>query len=311
MSGDGSAPYSGLFPKKGWGRRNLVYWRERVAPEVLRRRSGATRDIDFGEWEDLSLRLVWVGHASFVIQFAGFLLMVDPNWARWHGPVKRLREPGLELNRMPRLDAIFVTHAHFDHLHRPSLRVLESREGVVVPNGNGSLVKRLGFHAIHEMKVWEERLFDGGLRVTHTPSLHWGARYLHDTHREYGGYLFEWGGKTVFHCGDSAWFDGFADIRQRLPRIDVAILPIGAYGAPSGRDVHMNPEEALRAFVELDAQYMIPMHYGTFPLGTEPVAEPVTRLMQEAARQDLLDRVIIPEEGVAMEFTADGFFSEN
>jgi L-ascorbate metabolism protein UlaG (beta-lactamase superfamily) len=138
--------------------------------------------------------------------------------------------------------------------------------------------------------------------VTHTPSHHWGARYLHDTHRDYGGYLIEAGGKSVFHCGDSAWFDGFGEIGRRLPDIDVALMPIGAYEAPSGRDVHMNPEEAVRAFAEIGAKVMIPMHYGTFPLGNEPPEEPVDRLLQEADRLGISEKILIPEEGVGIEW---------
>ena len=162
---------------------------------------------------------------------------------------------------------MLVTHAHFDHLHKPSLKILQAREGIVVPRGSASLVKRLGFPAIHEMQIWDTLSFDE-LEILHTPSHHWGARFIHDTHRDYGGYLVRAGGKSVFHCGDSAYFDGFKDIGKR-GGIDVALMPIGAYESPSGRDVHMNPEEAVRAFAD---------------------------------RLGISDRILIPEEGVGIEW---------
>jgi len=247
-----------------------------------------------------SVRITWIGHASFFLQFAGYSVIVDPNWANWHGPVKRQRRPGLRLSDVPEVDLVLVTHAHFDHLHKPSLRILQAREGIVVPRGSAKLVKRLGFPAIHEMTVWDSLHFDQ-LEVIHTPSHHWGARFLHDIHRNYGGYIVRTGGKSVFHCGDSAYFDGFTEIGRRHP-IDVALMPIGAYEAPSGRNVHMNPEEAVRAFADLGAKVLIPMHYATFVLGNEPLGEPLERLLTEADRLGISEQILIPEEGVGIEW---------
>ncbi len=246
------------------------------------------------------IRVTWIGHASFFLQFAKHSVMIDPNWANWHGPVRRQRKPGLVLDEVPEVDLILVTHAHFDHLHKPSLKTLQAREGIVVPRGSASLVKRLGFPAVHEMDVWDQLEF-GALEVIHTPSHHWGARYLHDTHRDFGGYIVRAGGKSVFHCGAGAYFDGFSEIGKRA-EIDVALLPIGAYDTPSGREVHMNPEEAVRAFVDLGANVLIPMHYGTFHLGNEPLDEPLDRLLTEADRLGISEQVLLLEEGVGIEW---------
>ncbi len=293
--------YAGLMPHKGWPGRNYKFFRHRIVPGMFQKRAGQAQEPVLTVPDSGCVRATWIGHASFLLQFADHSVIVDPNWARWHGFVKRLREPGLPLKAIPELDLVLVSHAHFDHLHKPSLKVLQARGGIVVPRGSGSLVKRLGFPAVHEMKVWDCLEFNN-LNVVHTPSHHWGARYLHDTHRDFGGYLIESGGKSVFHCGDSAWFDGFTEIGRRHPNIDVALMPIGAYEAPSGRDVHLNPEEAVRAFAELGAKVMIPMHYGTFPLGNEPLGEPVERLLMEADRLGISEKILIPEEGVGIEW---------
>jgi len=300
-TGQVSAHYSGLLPQKGWPGRNYKFFRHRIVPGIFQKRGGLAQEPVLSVPDNGCVRVTWVGHASFLLQFADHSVMVDPNWAKWHGFVKRLREPGLPLKAIPELDLVLVSHAHFDHLHKPSLKVLQARGGIVVPRGSANLVKRLGFPAIHEMKVWDAIEYNN-LNVIHTPSHHWGARYLHDIHRDYGGYLVESGGKSVFHCGDSAWFDGFAEIGRRHQNIDVALMPIGAYDAPSGRDVHLNPEEAVRAFAELGAKVMIPMHYGTFPLGNEPIGEPVERLLMEADRLGISEKILIPEEGVGIEW---------
>ncbi len=294
------AQYSGILPQKGWPARNIKFWRHRIVPGIFSRASGSHSTPVVEPPGEGKVRITWIGHASFFVQFAGHSVIVDPNWANWHGPVKRLRQPGLKLREVPEVDLVLVTHAHFDHLHKPSLKVLKAKDGIVVPRGSGSLVRRLGFSAVHEVQAWEE-LFFKELQVVHTPCFHWGARYVHDTHRDYGGYLIRAGGKSVFHCGDSAYFDGFEEIGKRH-QIDVALMPIGAYDAPSGRNVHMNPEEAVRAFADLGAKVLIPMHYGTFPLGNEPHDEPVERLLMEADRLGISQQVLIPEAGVGIEW---------
>jgi L-ascorbate metabolism protein UlaG (beta-lactamase superfamily) len=294
------ARYSGLLPQKGWPTRNLQFLRHRIVPGMFRRVRGNVLEPVLAPPDRDKVRITWIGHASFFLQFDGHSVIVDPNWAKWHGPVKRSRKPGLDLHGLPEVDLVLVTHAHFDHLHKPSLKILQAREGIVVPRGSGSLVRRLGFPATYEMKIWDDMNF-GELEVIHTPSHHWGARFIHDTHRDYGGYIVRSGGKSVFHCGDSAYFDGFKEIGRRY-EIDVALMPIGAYASPSGRDVHMNPEEAVRAFADLGAKALIPMHYGTFPLGNEPHHEPVERLLMEADRLGISEQIIIPEEGVGIEW---------
>src|SRR6185369_16405729 len=135
------------------------------------------------------------------------------------------------------------------------------------------------------------------VRITATPARHWGARMFKDTHRGFGGYVIEAeNGPAIYHSGDTAYFGGFAEIGRRL-RPEIALLPIGAYFPDSYRAVHTSPEEALRAFLDLKADVMIPMHYGTFRLGREPMDEPLPRLLQAAARADVSDRVEALAEG--------------
>lgn len=283
----------GLKPGEGWHKRNFLA--EIVWPSLFERRTGERRAPRFPDLAEGQVSLTWIGHASFLLQSPGFNLLIDPNWARWLKVIKRLREPGLELNALPDIDAVLITHAHFDHLDRRTLRKVAAEQPIVVPRNVGGLVYDLGFARVHELDVWDS-VHLGPVRVTMTPAHHWGARMLADSHRGFGGYLIEAGGRTIFHCGDSAYFPGFAEIGQRMP-VDVALMPIGAYDNPSKREVHMTPEDALRAFVELGAETFVPMHYGTFQLSYEPAWEPPSRLIECAGAQGLLDRVCFLREG--------------
>ena len=283
----------GLKPAEGWHRRNFLA--EVVWPSLFERRTGERRSPVFPKLEPGQVALTWIGHASFLLQAPEVNLLIDPNWSRWLKVIKRLREPGLELHALPEIDAVLITHAHFDHLDKRTLRKVASEQPIVVPRNVGRLVHGLGFDRVHELEVWESMQL-GPVKVTMTPAHHWGARMLADSHRGFGGFLIEVEGRSIFHCGDSAYFPGFAEIGKRLP-VDIALLPIGAYEPPSGREVHMTPEEALRAFVELGAQTFVPMHYGTFPLSYEPAWEPPSRLIECAGAEGLLERVCFLREG--------------
>lgn len=171
---------------------------------------------------------------------------------------------------------------------------------IVVPHDVGNLVHRLGFGDVHELSHWETYQ-QGSLRVTLTPAQHWGARVLHDQYRGFGGFLIEYKGRTVFHCGDTSYFTGFQEIGERLD-VEIALLPIGAYDAPTARDVHMNPEQALKAFRELKAKTFVPMHFGTFRLSYEPLYEPPLRLLEHARQQGLEEHLRILTEGVPTVF---------
>jgi L-ascorbate metabolism protein UlaG (beta-lactamase superfamily) len=250
------------------------------------------------------LGITFIGHAGFLIQIAGKNVLVDPNFANWIFILKRLRRPGLRLRELPPIDYVLVSHAHFDHLHKPSLRAIarltRKLQGVppqiIVPKHVGEIVDRLGFARVIEMEWWQTMRDASGLEITHTPANHWGARLIHDDHRGFGGFVLRAGEHSVYHAGDTAYFSGFAEIGRRL-RPEIALLPIGAYEPPSFRNVHTSPEDALQAFLELGAERMIPMHYGTFRLSHEPMDEPVPRLLAAAEKAGVGERVQVLREG--------------
>lgn len=287
----------GLLPRGGSLRRNYHFVRRVLLPHLFLPRAGAPLQPCMAPPEDSTWKVTWIGHASFLAQTEGMSLLIDPVWARWLSIVKRVREPGLSIDDLPPIHLVLITHAHFDHLHLGSLSRVAIGQPVIVPRGVGPLLQNRGFGEIVEMDPWE-KVVCGPLEITFTPSKHWGARMVHDVHRGFGGYLIRnSGGRAIYHCGDSAYFDGFAGIGRHMP-IDLAMMPIGAYQAMSGREVHMNPEEALRAFRELEAARMVPMHYGTFPLGGEPMDEPLIRLHNASHDLGLEKQVDVLGEGL-------------
>lgn len=288
----------GLRPERGWAGRNYRYLSESYLPSLVKKRELSAFQ-DAPEFKTLAadeVEVVWIGHASFLVRTKEFNALIDPVWAKWVGPLKRHRDPGIDIAHLPPIDLILITHAHFDHLCRMTLkRIVDGTQTVLVPRGVGGVVKRLKTANVVEMTDWEDFSFRGS-KIHFTPAHHWGARYIHDTKKEFGGYVIETPEHTVYHSGDSAYFDGFEEIGERH-KIHTALLPIGAYDCPSGREVHMNPEEAVQAFFDIKADRMIPMHHATFPISNEHRDEPIQRLRSAIETHSLADQVIMPGEG--------------
>ncbi len=253
--------------------------------------------------------VTFIGHSSFLLQTGGLNVLIDPVFATRLILLRRQRRPGVLVRDLPRIDAVLLTHAHMDHLNRPSLRSVTRemrRRGLpgpiaIVPNGVEDLVRGLGFSEVRELRWWESTVLHtqngASVSVTASPAQHWGARMFKDTHRGFGGYVLQAeGSPTIYHSGDTAYFDGFTEIGERL-RPEVALLPIGAYFPDSYRAVHTSPEEALRAFIDLGAGVMVPMHYNTFRLGREPMTEPLPRLLAAAKSAHIAEKVKPLAEG--------------
>jgi L-ascorbate metabolism protein UlaG (beta-lactamase superfamily) len=249
------------------------------------------------------LGVTFIGHSSFLIQIGGRKLLIDPVFAERLIALRRLRRPGVGIKDLPAIDMVLLSHAHMDHLNRPSLRRIVNHNLqvsgrapiVVVPWGVEDLVSDLGFARVVAMEWWQTKSLSG-LDLTMTPCKHWGARLFKDTHRGFGGYVIRGGGHTLYHSGDTAYFDGFTKIGKVL-KPEIALLPIGAYRPDSYRGVHTCPEEALQAFLDLGAQRMIPMHYGTFRLSQEPMDEPIERLLAAATKAGVAASICVLPEG--------------
>jgi len=249
-------------------------------------------------WSDERLTVAWLGHATVLINFYGTWLLTDPalrprvgvhmGFATL-GP-RRLVAPALTARELPALDAVLVSHAHMDHADKATLARLPRSTRAVVQSGNRDLVRR--FARVDEL-AWGESVEFRGVRVEALEVNHWGARTLTDRHRGYGGFLIEKQGRTLVFGGDTAYTRAFSRLRSRYPKIDLAILPIGAYDPYVY--AHANPEQSWAMAREMNATYILPMHHSTFRLSREPVGEPVARLVAAAARERW--RVALTEVG--------------
>lgn len=277
-----------------------TFFRELVWKTLLTRRTGQPRIPAFPKLGWGQIAVTWIGHASFLVQFKDLNVLIDPNFANWLFLLKRIKRSGLRIEHLPPIDLVLLTHAHFDHFHKPTLRRLPHPKIGVMPWGVGDLAHDLGFGRVVELEWWES-FSRRDWKVTLTPSKHWGARVLGDHHRGYGGFMLEHHGRRIYHAGDTAYFEGFKEIGKRCAP-DVALLPIGAYHPESFRRVHMGPDEAIKAFKDLRAQWLVPMHYGTFRLSFEDMDEPPRWLRQLALDQGLTARVRFLEEGVPQVF---------
>jgi L-ascorbate metabolism protein UlaG (beta-lactamase superfamily) len=224
--------------------------------------------------------LTWIGHATFVLRLGGVLVATDPIWSdRISGVIKRLAPPGVPLERLPPIDVVTVSHNHYDHLDVPTLRRIGKQARYVTLLGNAPFLRSAGVDNIVELDWWQSHRI-GALEITAVPARHWSMRAPWNRNEAlWGGFVFRGPEGVAYHSGDTALFDGFAEIGERAGPIDWAMLPIGAYEPRWFMEPqHMNPEDAGQAFERLRARHLVAMHWGTFKLTDEPIGEPPTRI---------------------------------
>lgn len=258
-------------------------------------------------WSDSTLDVLWVGHATVLVNLLGVHILTDPVLFDWVGlragvatiGRKRLVQPVLDPHQLPRVDLVLLSHAHMDHLDFPSLNCVGRRARVVTAPETTDLVGGLGFAGVDELR-WGESLLvktaSGEVKVTAVEVKHWGARWKVDTQRGYVGYLLERGGRKVLFGGDTGDTDAFRALKGN--RIDVAIMPIGSYGSGTGN--HCTPEQSIRMANEAGADRIVPIHHSTFPIGREPLGEPLERF-EKALRSE---RIALRQPGESWRLAA-------
>jgi L-ascorbate metabolism protein UlaG (beta-lactamase superfamily) len=235
-----------------------------------------------------ALAITWINHASFLLRTAQSTVLIDPVYSEKVGPFgllgpRRVHPPGIAFDALPKIDAVLVSHDHYDHCDLSTLKRLVDRDHpcAIVPLANAGLMRRAGFEKIIELDWWEKHIVGADGEVTLTPAQHWSNR-LSGTRcgRVWGGFFLRLGPRTLHFVGDSGFHPTlFRDIRERLGPPDVALIPIGAY-EPRWfmRNQHCNPAEAVAIHHQLDAGMSIGMHWGTFQLTDEAREAPVEAL---------------------------------
>lgn len=242
------------------------------------------------------LALSWLGHASVIIDTGGLSFVVDPVLSERIGPTVGKKTVGLS-RRAPApvsadsikgVDAILITHAHFDHLDRPTLKALaDPRTTVFVPPRCKRLIPD-GFGSVIELEPEKETLFRNASIAATTPK-HWGARAFLDRRRGSCAYTVRHDDFSVFFAGDTAITNSFQSIRE----IDLAVFGIGAYNP--WEHMHATPEQVWKMFTGMGAKYLLPVHHSTFELSEEPMDEPMTRLLEACGEE--ASRVIQGQPG--------------
>ncbi|GAA3823265.1 MBL fold metallo-hydrolase [Sphaerisporangium flaviroseum] len=221
--------------------------------------------------------VTWVGHATYVLRIGGLTVLTDPVWSRKiPGVRQRLTPPGVAWSDLPPVDAVVISHNHYDHLDAPTMRRLPRHTPVFVPANLGSWFTKKGFTNVTELDWWESAQI-GEVAFDFVPSHHWSRRSLFDTCKSlWGGWVLTSPNQRVYFAGDTAYGDRFKLIGDRYPGIDLALMPVGAYEPRWFMHVsHVDPGEAVQACADVGARRMSTMHWGTFLLSGESLMAPV------------------------------------
>lgn len=284
------------FKKWKAERKNRVPWPEYV--ENNSRFSAITSE------DTNSIFATLIGHSTIYVQTPDFSFITDPVFSDKVGPmnligVKRVLKPAIDYKELPMVDAVLLSHNHFDHMDVKSLRRLRKMFDpvFVVPLGLKPVLRKKGFKKVVEMDWWESANIKG-TNITLTPAVHWSKRSLGDNNETlWGGFVVETKGTRIYYGGDTGYGNHFVDIAKRFNSFDFCILPIGAY-EPRWfmKSFHMNPEEAVLAHKSLNSKHTIGCHWGTFRLTDEAYNSPCEDLKAACLKHSVSDSTFLCTE---------------
>lgn len=282
----------------------LLMLRELFADRVARRPAEPV-PLETPEFGSEPLAITWLGHATALVEIDGYRVLTDPVWSERCSPSdavgpRRLHPPPVELAGLPAVDAIVISHDHYDHLDIDSVTALarSQRAPFVVPLGVGAHLRAWGVPAVRIVELdWNEHAALGDLTVTCTPARHFSGRFFTRNQTLWASWVIAGPEHRVYFGGDSGYTGSFGVIGAEHGPFDMTLLPIGAYNT-AWPDVHMNPEEAVRAHLDLNGSasgLLVPIHWGTFRLAPHRWAEPVERLTAAADAAGVA--VAVPKPG--------------
>lgn len=239
------------------------------------------------------VRYYHINHASILIQIDGINILTDPVYMKRASPFKsigpkRFRKPGIPLEFLPKIDLVVLSHDHFDHLDIDALQKLQKRDNSLMYVGLGlkAYLKKFDLSNVEEMD-WHQTINFESLDITFTPTIHWSNRGFSPRKTLWGGFMIK-GSVNVYFVGDTAYGKYLKDIKEQYGRIDLAFVPIGAY---IPRDfmlhVHMDPDQATQAHLDLEADESYAIHWGTFQLTHEGMFDPIDELKVACAEKGI------------------------
>jgi L-ascorbate metabolism protein UlaG (beta-lactamase superfamily) len=234
------------------------------------------------------LRVTWYGHSSALVEVDGARVLLDPVWGERVSPStvagpRRLHPNPVAIEELPELDAIVISHDHYDHLDLPAVRALLATQTApfVVPLGVGAHLERWRVPGERIIELdWSEHVELAGLRLTATAAQHFSGRGFRRDGTLWASWVITGPTRKVFYSGDSGYFSGYAEIGAAYGPFDVALVQIGAYNA-GWADIHMTPEEGVATALDVNASLLIPVHWATFNLAMHGWTEPVDRVWRE------------------------------
>lgn len=230
--------------------------------------------------------ITWIGHASFLIQIGGVNILTDPIFGNSTVFFPRILPPGIEMNNLPKIDFVIISHNHPDHMDSTSLialKKLNEKIKILVPKGDKKWFLKRGFKNVHENLWWKTLTFDAfkeQVKFTFLPAYHWSQRGIFDQNRSlWGSWMIQYGQNSIYFAGDTGYSHHFKEIAKDFNKIDIALMPVGPC-EPRHKmcHSHLSSEEAGDAFLDLKATHFIPMHWGTFHFGTDTFDLPIIRL---------------------------------
>ncbi|MDC0427787.1 MBL fold metallo-hydrolase, partial [Candidatus Pelagibacter sp.] len=234
--------------------------------------------------------IAWIGHATFLIKLGNTTIITDPVFSKNAGPLifgpDRFTDPALSLDEIPKTDLFLLTHNHYDHLDKSTIRKFPFKDAkVLLPLKLGKYFKPR-FKDINEMDWYDEIKVNSDLKITFLPAVHWSKRSLTDTNKTlWGNFLIEYKGKKILFACDTGYGNIYKDLGEKYGPIDITMINIGAYNFKPMFDksiYHTTPEEALNVAQDLKSKKVIGMHWGTFVLSLEPIMEPRQRFKDNA-----------------------------